>query len=62
MTEKGKRLEDASFERAEAAIRWEEADNTAAQTGRPADQLAAAKSDAALTDAERKIQRIRKES
>jgi hypothetical protein len=61
LTEKRKRLEDAAFERAEAAVRWEDADNTAAATGRASDQVEAAKDDLALSAADLKIKRIRAE-
>ncbi|MCI4329210.1 MAG: hypothetical protein L3J86_06455 [Thermoplasmata archaeon] len=61
MPEKAKRLEDANFERAEAAVRWEDADNRAAETGKPADKVEAAKDDEALDAADRKIKKIQSE-
>jgi hypothetical protein len=61
MTEKEKRLEKANFERAEAAVAWEDAANTADETGRPADEVKAEVRDEALVAADRKIKAIQKE-
>jgi hypothetical protein len=61
MTDKAKRLETANFERALAAVRWEDADNTAEETGRASDNLEAAKDDRALEAADRKIKQIEAE-
>jgi hypothetical protein len=57
-----KRLEAANFERAEAAVQWEDAANTAAETGRPADQIEAEKRDRALDAADRRIKSIQRET
>jgi hypothetical protein len=62
VTAKSKRLEDANFERAEAAVRWEDADNKASETGRTPDAEVAEQSDEALRAADRKIKRIEAES
>ena len=61
MPEKAKRLEAANFERAEAAVRWEDADNKASETGRQADKVEAAQDDVALDAADQKIKRIQAE-
>ena len=61
VVDKPKRLESANFERAEAAVAWEDAANTAAETGRPADQATADARDRALDAADRKIKSIQKE-
>lgn len=61
VTEKAKRLEVANFERAEAAVRWEDADNKAGETGRPSDKDLAAADDRALDAADRKIKKIEAE-
>jgi hypothetical protein len=61
VTDKAKRLEAANMERAEAAVKWEDADNTASETGRPADQVKAADDDRALEAADRKIKKIEAE-
>jgi hypothetical protein len=61
MPDKPKRLEDAEFERAEAAVRWEDADHTAEESGRPADQSKAEGLDDALVAADRKIKKIQAE-
>jgi hypothetical protein len=61
MTEKEKRLEAANFERAEAAVLWEDADNRADETGRGSDKLAAEARDRALVAADRKIKTIQAE-
>jgi hypothetical protein len=56
--DKSKRLEAANFERAEAAVRWEDAENTADETGQASDKITAAADDRALAAADRKIKRI----
>ncbi|MGA8543518.1 MAG: hypothetical protein WB947_08300 [Thermoplasmata archaeon] len=61
MTDKAKRLEAANQERAEAAVRWEDADVRAGETGRVADQVKAAEDDRALDVADRKIKKIEAE-
>jgi hypothetical protein len=61
MIPKSKRLEAANFERAEAAVRWEDAENTADETGRASDVVKAREDDRALTAAERKIKKIETE-
>jgi hypothetical protein len=61
MVSKGKRLEAANQERAEAAVRWEDAETTADETGRASDQAKAARDDRALTAADRKIKKIESE-
>ena len=61
MTDKAKRLEAANFERAEAAVRWEDAENTADETGRASDKNKAVDDDRALNAADRKIKEIEEE-
>jgi hypothetical protein len=61
VTDKPKRLEDAKFERAEAAVLWEDADNTADESGRTSDKVKAGERDRALVAAERKIKKIEAE-
>jgi hypothetical protein len=61
VVDKAKRLEAANLERAEAAVRWEDADNTAQETRRPADIVTANADDRALTAADRKIKSIESE-
>ena len=61
MTDKAKRLETANFDRALAAVRWEDAENTADETGRRSDDIEAAKDDRALAAADRKIKQIEAE-
>ncbi len=61
MVDKAKRLEAANFERAEAAVRWEDADHTAGETGRDSDKIQAAEDDRALDAADRKIKKIEAE-
>lgn len=61
MTEKAKRLEAANQARAEAAVRWEESDSRAGETGRGSDQIKAAEDDRALEAADRKIKKIESE-
>jgi hypothetical protein len=59
VTDKPKRLEDANFERAEAAIEWDVAEDKAEQTGRDSDQAKADESDDALSAADRKIKKVK---
>jgi hypothetical protein len=61
MIEKAKRLEAANQERAEAAVRWESADNRASETGRASDVVEANADDRALDAADRKIKKIESE-
>jgi hypothetical protein len=61
MTDKAKRLESANFERAEAAVRWEESDNKASETGSGRDQAKADADDRALDAADRRIKKIEAE-
>ena len=61
MPDKAKRLDTANQERAEAAVRWEDAANTADETGRSSDRAAAQQDDRALTAADRKIKKIESE-
>jgi hypothetical protein len=61
VVDKPKRLEDANFERAEAAVRWEDAENTADETGRPSDKIKAEELDRGLVAADRKIKKIESE-
>ncbi|MFI5415189.1 MAG: hypothetical protein ACHQ16_05955 [Candidatus Lutacidiplasmatales archaeon] len=61
MTDKPKRLEDASFKRDEVAIEWEVAETKADETGRPTDQAQADTLNRALDAADRKIKQIRTE-
>jgi hypothetical protein len=61
VTDKAKRLEAANFERAEAAVRWEDSDNKAGETGRVSDEVRAEQDDRVLDAADRKIKRIEKE-
>jgi hypothetical protein len=61
MPDKSKRLEDANFERAEAAVRWEDADNEASETGRASDAHVAQDRDRILEAADRKIKKIEAE-
>lgn len=49
------------MERAEAAVRWEDADTNASETGRESDKIKAGESDRALDAADRKIKRIEAE-
>jgi hypothetical protein len=55
MSEKGRRLEAANFERAEAAVRWEAAENRADESGSTTDRIAANEQDRLLVVADRKI-------
>jgi hypothetical protein len=59
MTEKPKKLETAEFERAEAAIRWDVAEDAAEETGRAPDQAQADAREAELDAADRKVTKIR---
>lgn len=61
MTEKAKRLESANFERALAAVKWEDAANAADETGRAEDKVEAAKDSAELDAADQKIKRVQAE-
>jgi hypothetical protein len=61
VTDKPKRLEAANFERAEAAINWDVAEEKADETGRASDRTKAAESDRALDAADRKIKKIEAE-
>ena len=61
MIDKPKRLEDANFERAEAAVRWEDAENTADVTGRVSDKIKADDRDRELVAADRKIKEVKSE-
>jgi len=61
VVDKPKRLEAANFERAEAAVKWENDANTADETGRVSDKIKAEDSDRALDAADRKIKSIQKE-
>jgi hypothetical protein len=58
---KSSRLEAANFERAEAAIRMEDDENTAQETGRVSDGVRAGESDRVLDAADRKIKSIEAE-
>lgn len=61
VSDKAKRLDAANQERAEAAMRWEDADNTARESGGAADRIQAAQDDRALDAADRKIKKIEAE-
>jgi hypothetical protein len=61
VTDKAKRLEAANQDRAEIAVRWEDAENTADETGRASDKIRAAEDDRALAAADRKIKKIESE-
>ncbi|HLN50970.1 MAG: hypothetical protein ACLQD9_03590 [Thermoplasmata archaeon] len=61
MSEKAKRLEAANQNRAEIAVRWEDDENTADETGRASDKAKAEADDRALAAADRKIKSIEKE-
>jgi hypothetical protein len=61
VVDKVKRLEAANQERAEAAVRWEDADTTASETGRASDVIRANKDARALDAADRKIKKIESE-
>ncbi len=59
--DKAKRLEVANQERAEAAVRWEDAANTADETGRASDETKAEVDSRALDGADRRIKKIEAE-
>jgi hypothetical protein len=59
--DKAKRLNQANQERAEAAVRWEDADARAEETGGAANRAEAAKDDQQLDAADRKIKKIEAE-
>jgi hypothetical protein len=59
VTDKPKRLEAANVERAEAAIRWEVAENNADETGLASDKLEASERDRELVAADRKIKDVK---
>ncbi|HTW55288.1 MAG TPA: hypothetical protein VMG36_02420 [Thermoplasmata archaeon] len=61
MTEKAKRLEASNQARAEAAVRWEDSDSRADETGRASDKETAAQDDRTLDAADRKIKKIESE-
>lgn len=61
VSEKAKRLESANFDRAEAAVRWEDAETTADETSRPADKRKAKARDRELDAADQKIRDIESE-
>lgn len=61
MTEKERRLEAANFDRALAAVVWEDAANRADETGRVVDKVEAARDSRALDAADRKIKRVKVE-
>jgi hypothetical protein len=58
---KTKRLDVANQERAEAAVRWEDAANTADETGRASDETKSEEESRALKTADRKIKKIEAE-
>jgi hypothetical protein len=61
VVEKDKRLEAANFDRALAAVKWEDAANTADETGRIVDQVEADKDARLLEAADKKIKRVQSE-
>ncbi|MCI4342138.1 MAG: hypothetical protein L3K11_07195 [Thermoplasmata archaeon] len=61
MTDKPKRLEAANFERAEAAVQWEDAANRADETGQASDRVEAAGRNRILDAADRKIKKVEAE-
>lgn len=61
MTGKERRLEAANFERALAAVRWEDAANIADETRRVVDKIEAAEDSRALDAADQKIKRVKAE-
>jgi hypothetical protein len=61
VVDKAKRLEAANLARAEAAVRWEDAANTADETGRTSDKVKAQEDNRALDAADRKIKNIEAE-
>jgi hypothetical protein len=58
---KPKRLEAAEFDRAEAAVAWEDAANTAAETGRASDVIEADGRERRLLAAEDTIKQVEAE-
>ena len=58
---KSSRLEAANFDRALAAVVWEDAANTADETGRAIDKVETAKDSRALDAAEQNIKRVKAE-
>jgi hypothetical protein len=58
---KPKRLEAAEFDRAEAAVAWEDAANTAAETGRVSDRIEADGRERRLLAAEDTIKQVEAE-
>jgi hypothetical protein len=54
-------LEAANFERALAAVRWEDAANIADETRRVVDKIEAAEDSRALDAADQKIKRVKAE-
>jgi hypothetical protein len=62
MLPKSQRLEEANQDRAEAAVRMEDAENRADETGTLADSIRAGESDRALAAADRRIKNIETES
>lgn len=61
MLPKSQRLEEANQERAEAAVRMEDAENRADETGTVSDTIKAGESDRALAAADRRIKAIEAE-
>jgi hypothetical protein len=61
VTGKERRLEAANFERALAAVRWEDAANIADETRRVVDKIEAAEDSRALDAADQKIKRVKAE-
>ena len=61
MPDRAKRLEAANQERAEAAVRWEDAANTADESGRASDETKAEAENRTLDAADRKIKKIESE-
>jgi hypothetical protein len=61
MIDKPRRLETANFERAEIAVRWEEAADRAAKSGARGDKLRANELNCSLEQADRKIKAIEAE-
>jgi len=61
MQPKSQRLEEANQERAEAAVRMEDAENRAEETGTLADKIKAGEGDRALAAADGRIRAIEAE-
>jgi len=61
MLPKSQRLEQANQERAEAAVRMEDAENRAEETGSLSDSIKAGEGDRALETADRRIRAIEAE-